>query len=97
MKNLSTLISEYIKEVFEVTKEEAYDGYDDGYWYVVRGCSGDVFIGINTRSEVVNSHVTSELGWYLYGECRDWIGNITIVVGEFSDYSERISNFLSGK
>lgn len=96
MKNLSTLISEAIINTFAELKQDTYKEYEDDFWYVIRGGTGDVFIGLKTRNERVNKYLVKELSHYLVEESDEYLRIIYVVVGNFTDYSNDVSKFLEG-
>ena len=97
MKNLSTLISEAIINTFAELKQNTYEGYENDFWYVIRGCTGEVFIGLKTQNERVNKYLEKELGWYLSAETEEWLGIVHVVFGECSEYMGNLQEFLNGE
>ena len=97
MKNLSTLISEAIINTFAELRQSTYEGYENDFWYVIRGGTGDVFIGLKTQNERVNKYLEKELGWYLSAETEEWLEIVRVVVGEFSEYMDNVQEFLNGE
>ena len=96
MKNLSMLISEAIINTFAELRQNTYEGYENDFWYVIRGGTGDVFIGLKTDNEGVNKYLVRELSQYLIEELNGHLRMVYVVIGNFSDYSNDVSKFLNG-